>query len=90
MSEIKKEMNSVTSLWVVDQINGHWVMLSSYDQDDLSIELPVILLPSAVSEGQIFQMSLEHDPNATKYEQSKVAQKITELSDADDGEDFSL
>ena len=90
MSGFSEEISSVKSLWTVDQVNGGWVKLSSCDQDDLNIELPASLLPSTVNEGQVFQMDLAYDPSITQNEQSKVAQKITELSDADDGEDFSL
>lgn len=90
MSEFTTEMSLATSLWTVDQINGGWVKLSSFDQEDLSIELPTSLLPSTVSEGQVFQMSLEHDQDASQHERNKVEQKLSELSDADDGEDFSL
>ena len=90
MSEFTAEMSSVKSLWTVDQINGDWIKLSSCDQDDLNIELPLSLLPSTVSEGQVVQMDLAYNPYATQHEQDKVAQKIIELSDADDGEDFSL
>ena len=51
---------------------------------------PSSLLPNTVSEGQVFQMSLEHDPDASQNERNKVEQKLSELSGDDDGEDFSL
>ena len=90
MTSVGHEISEVRSSWLIDQLNGDWVKLISCDQDDLSIELPIAFLPSTVTEGQIFQMNLRHDPEVTQKEQSRLAQQVNDLSTTDDGEDFSL
>ena len=90
MTSVGHERSEVRSSWLIDQLNGDWVKLISCDQDDLSIELPIAFLPSTVTEGQIFQMNLQHDPEVTQKEQSRLAQQVNDLSTSDDGEDFSL
>ena len=90
MSSILEERSKASSSWLIDQLNGDWVKLVSCDQDNLSIELPIAFLPSTVAEGQIFQMNLQHDPELTQQEQSRLVQQVADLSATDDGGDFSL
>lgn len=90
MSDSATGRNQFTSSWVIDQVNGNWVKLLSCDHDDLSIELPISLLPSDLTEGQIFLMNLKQDLEASRQEQKQLSQQITELSSTDDGGDFSL
>ncbi|MAD61854.1 MAG: hypothetical protein CMH49_10150 [Myxococcales bacterium] len=90
MTSVGHERSEVLSYWLIDQLNGDWAKLISCDQDDLSIELPIALLPSTVNEGQIFQMNLQYDPEVTQQEQSILAQQVNDLSATDDGGDFSL
>ena len=90
MTDNKQQLNSVNSSWTIDQINEEWATLTSLTQNDLSIELPLSLLPQSVQEGQILQMNLAQDPTATQEETDQLKQEISQLSADDDGGDFSL
>ncbi len=90
MTDNKQQLDSVNSSWTIDQMNEDWATLTSLTQNNLSIELPLSLLPQSAQEGQILQMNLAHDPTATQEEADQLKQEISHLSADDDGGDFSL
>lgn len=81
---------AITQHWVVDQINGQWVKLSSSQYHDLYITLPLELCPPHIKEGQSLALSLNIDEAQSQVEQAKIDEALQALSADDDGGDFSL
>lgn len=80
-------MTEVNHQWVVDQINDGWVILI---KDEISIELPMLLLPQGLIEGMIISLTFAIDSEATEAAQASLKVRLDGLTGDDDGGDFSL
>ena len=81
---------SVSSLWVVDQIDAGWASLSALEHDSDRISLPLSLLPPTVSEGEVLRLEVYPAPEETQRAHTELRQELDTLFAEDDGEDFSL
>ena len=78
------------SLWVIDQIEAGWAQLSAYDFDGDPISLPEHLIPTGLREGDLVNLTLSAASQASVQARARVATQIAELTEDDDGDDFSL
>ena len=76
--------------WIVDQVDLGWVKLCSQDVDDLEISLPLNFLPAEINEGQVLNLQIMVDDQATEAALADVLEMVEVLSVEDDGGDFDL
>ena len=95
-----------TSTWTIDRITGDWATLTpgasvigfseespSGDTqlgDTRELNLPVTLLPSGASEGDVVHLTLSVDVEQTERARAEVSALFDELTAGDDGADFDL
>ena len=76
--------------WIVDQVDQGWVKLCAQDADDLEISLPLNFLPAEINEGQVLNLQIMVDDQATEAALADVLEMVDVLSVEDDGGDFDL
>ena len=90
MSATQTSASDRDSLWVIDQIEAGWAQLSAHDFDGDPISLPERLIPSGLREGDLVHLTLNAAPQANAQAHAQVAAQIAELTEDDDGDDFTL
>lgn len=71
-------------IWIVDRIEGDQAIVGC---GDLRFDVPIAALPAGLGEGDAVQIGLSDAAEAT---QAAAKARIAALTQADDGEDFSL
>ena len=90
ISEVQNLVSDRDSLWVIDQIEAGWAQLSAHDFDGDPISLPEHLIPPGLREGDLVSLTLSAAPQANTQAHAQVAAQVAELSEDDDGDDFTL
>jgi hypothetical protein len=72
----------------LDRIEGDVAVLILGESQE--VKLPKSLLPSGAQEGEVLQLSLVRDPEATKKAQERVDKKRADLTKGDTGGDIKL
>ena len=78
------------SIWVIDQIEAGWVSLVAHAFDTDPITLPQSIVPQGLQEGDFVHLSLNPAPHIGEQASARIAAQIAELTQDDDGDDFSL
>jgi len=74
-------------MWVVDRIEGAFAVIAADGFED-TFDVPLAALPAGVAEGDILLLGV--DPQATEVRRQRITDRISALSEGDDGGDFSL
>jgi hypothetical protein len=64
---------------VIDRIEGDLAVLVLSDNDQIRFNLPVTLLPKAISEGDHLQMTLSKDEQSTEAQRNRVDDLLKKL-----------
>lgn len=78
------------SIWTIDQIEAGWASLIARDFEADPIMLPTRLMPIDAQEGDLVNLALKSVPQMSDQAQDQIAKTIAELTQDDDGDDFSL
>ena len=71
----------------LDRIEGDVAVLTYEGRE---VKLPRALLPAGAREGEVLQLSLARDPEATQRAQERVSKLRQKLGSDDDGGDLKL
>lgn len=74
-------------MWIVDRIEGPFAIISAEGLED-TFDVPLAALPAGVQEGDV--LILGADPQATEARRQRITDRITNLSERDDGGDITL
>ena len=78
------------SIWTIDQIEAGWASLVARDFEADPILLPARLIPVNTREGDLVNLAVNSVPQMNNQAQDQLAKTIAELTQDDDGDDFSL
>ena len=89
-SNTSADSNDSGTLWVVDQIEAGWAILIARDFEGDPLSVPSRLLPENLREGDYVRLVMSAAPQESEQARDQIAAKVAELTQDDDGDDFSL
>lgn len=81
-----------STAWVVDRVTPPWATLSPLSTEAAlaSFDCPILILPMALKEGDVVEISSTLNPTRTAQERASTVAQLARLTADDDGGDFSL